>query len=106
MARSVAQKFWISDLMDFPAAALEQDDADGGNEAFSDDDGPEDAAGVHTGGNRQEVGKRNFQEPEAEEIHNAGRDSVAGAVDGLDLNHPLSIPSLSQAHNPQQSNSQ
>src|SRR5216684_4035652 len=84
MARSLAQKFWISDLLDFPAATFEQDDADGGNEAFSDDDGPEDAAGVHTGGNRQEVGQRNFQEPEAEEIHNGGRDGVASAVEEMD----------------------
>src|SRR5260370_785624 len=106
MARSLAQKFWISDLLDFPAATFEQDDADGGNEAFSDDDGPEDAAGVHTGGNRQEVGKRNFQEPEAEEIHNGGRDSVAGAVEGLEHDHAVGIADVAVAENAQAGNSQ
>src|SRR5260370_16729110 len=104
MARSVAQKFWISDLMDFPAAALEEHDADGGNEAFSDDDGPEDAAGVHTGGNRQEVGKRNFQEPEAEEIHNGGRDSVARAVQGLEHDPALGLADVPVADNAQAGN--
>src|SRR6266851_34238 len=106
MARSLAQKFWISDLLDFPAATFEQDDADGGNEAFSDDDGPEDAAGVHTGGNRQEVGQRNFQEPEAEEIHNGGRDGVASAVEGLEHDHAVGIADVAVAENSQAGNSQ
>src|SRR5713101_350188 len=106
MARSLAQKFWISDLLDFPAATLEQDDADGCNEAFSDDDGPEDAAGVHTGGNRQEVGQRNFQEPEAEEIHNGGRDGVASAVEGLEHDHAVGIADVAVAENSQAGNSQ
>src|SRR5229473_4043994 len=101
MARSLAQKFWISDLLDFPVATFEQDDADGGNEAFSDDDGPEDAAGVHTGGNRQEVGKRNFQEPEAEEIHDSRSDGVAGAVEGLEHDHAVGIADVAVAENTQ-----
>src|SRR6266853_943580 len=101
MGRSLAQKLWGSDLLDFPVATFEQDDADGGNEAFSDDDGPEDAAGVHTGGNRQEVGQRNFQEPKAEEIHNGGRDGVAGAVEGLEHDHAVGIADVAVAENSQ-----
>src|SRR5713226_8758217 len=101
MARSLAQKLWGSDLLDFPAATFEQDDADGGNEAFSDNDRPKDAAGVHTGGNRQEVGQGNFQEPEAEEIHNGGRDGVASTVKGLEHDHAVGIADVAVAENSQ-----
>jgi len=101
MGRSLAQKLWGSDLLDFPVATFEQDDADGGNEAFSDDDGPEDAAGVHTGGNRQEVGQRNFQEPKAEEIQDSRSDGVAGAVEGLEHDHAVGIADVAVAENTQ-----
>src|SRR6266851_240718 len=106
MARSLAQKFWLSDLLDSPAATLEEHDADGGNEAFSDNDGPKDAAGVHTGRNRQEVGQRNFQEPEAEEIHNGGRDGVASTVKGLEHDHAVGIADVAVAENTQAGNGQ
>src|SRR5260370_1258121 len=106
MARSLAQKFWISDLLDFPAATFEQDDADGGNEAFRDENGPKDGAGVHTGGNRQEVGQRNFQEPEAEEIHNGGRGGVGGGVEGLEDEDAVGIGDVGVGENSQAGNSQ
>src|SRR6267154_4471251 len=101
MGRSLAQKLWGSDLLDFPVATFEQDDADGGNEAFSDDDGPEDAAGVHTGGKRQEVGQRNFQEPKAEEMHDGRSDGVAGAVECLEHDHAVGIADVAVAENAQ-----
>src|SRR5258708_2717712 len=101
MARSLARKLWISDLLDSPAAAFEQHDADSSDGGFSDDDGPEDAAGVHTGGNRQEVGQRNFQEPEAEEIHNRGRDGVASTVKRLEHDHAVGIADVAVAENAQ-----
>src|SRR5260370_962354 len=66
-----------SDLLNFPAAAFEQDDADSSDGCFGDNDGPKNAAGVHAGGDRQVVGQGNFQEPEAEEIHNGGSDGEA-----------------------------
>jgi hypothetical protein len=50
------QKSGESDLLTFPAAAFEKDDAGGSNEGFSDDDGPKDAVGMQTERNRQEVG--------------------------------------------------
>src|SRR5258708_37752853 len=106
MARGLARKLWISDLLDSPAATFEQHDADSSDGGFSDDDGPEDAAGVHTGGNRQEVGQRNFQEPEAEEIHNGGRDGVASAVEGLEHDHAVGIADVAVAENSQAGNSQ
>src|SRR5882762_9052186 len=106
MGRSLAQKLWGSDLLDFPVATFEQDDADGGNEAFSDDDGPEDAAGVHTGGNRQEIGQRNFQELKAEEIHNGGRDGVASTVEGLEHDHAVGVADVAVAENAQAGNGQ
>src|SRR6266478_2403005 len=99
-------EIWISDLLDFPAATFEQDDADGGNEAFSDDDGPKDTAGVHTGGNRQEEGKRNFQKPKTEKIHNGGRDGVASTVEGLEHDHAVGIADVAVAENTDEGNGQ
>src|SRR6266851_5698073 len=78
MGRSLAQKLWGSDLLDFPVATFEQDDADGGNEAFSDDDGPEDA-----------------------EIHDSRSDGVAGAVEGLEHDHAVGIADVAVAENSQ-----
>jgi hypothetical protein len=49
----LSQKTGESDLLTFPAAAFEEDDACGSNEGFSDDDGPEDAVGLHANGDRQ-----------------------------------------------------
>ena len=97
MARSLARKLWISDLLDSPAAAFEQHDADSSDGGFSDDDGPEDAAGVHTGGNRQEVGQRNFQEPEAEEIDDGGGDGVSSAVEGLEHDYAVGVADIAVA---------
>src|SRR5256712_2451481 len=95
-----------SDLLDFPAATFEEDDADSGDGAFGDDDGPKDAVGVHAGGNREQVGQWNFQEPEAEEIHNGGRDGVACAVEGLEHDHAVRIADVAVAENAQAGNGQ
>jgi hypothetical protein len=83
-------KAWLYQLA-LPAAAFEEDDADGGDGAFGDDDGPEDAARVHAEGDREEVGQGNFQEPEAEEIHDGGSDGVSRAVEGLELEHDHAV---------------
>src|ERR1700704_160800 len=80
-----------SDLLALPAAATEKNDADGGDEGFGDDDGPEDAVGAHADGDRQEVGQGNFQQPEAEKIHDGGSDSVAGAVERLEHDHAVGV---------------
>src|SRR5229473_2906289 len=71
-ARALGLTSRRSDLLNFPAAAFEKDDADGSDGAFGDDDRPKDAVGVHADGDRQNVGQRNFQQPEAEEIHDGG----------------------------------
>src|SRR5258708_176250 len=106
MARSLARKLWISELLDFPAVTFEQNDADSSDGGFGDDDGPKDAAGVHSNGDRQEVGQRNFQEPEAEEIHNGGRDGVASAVEGLEHDHAVGVADVAVAENTQAGDSQ
>ena len=41
-----------SDLLALPAAAFEEDDADGGDGGLRDDDRKEDAVGMHAGGDR------------------------------------------------------
>src|SRR2546428_3784390 len=95
-----------SDLLDFPAATFEEDDADSGDGAFGDDDGPKDAVGVHAGGNREQVGQGNFQEPEAEEIHDGGSNGVACAVEGLEHDHAVRIADVAVAENAQAGNGQ
>src|SRR5260370_2088109 len=106
MARSLARKIWISDLMDFPGARFEQNDGDRRDGGFGDDDGPKDAAGMHSNGDRQEVGQRNFREPEAEEIHNGGRDGVASGVEGLEQDDAVGIADVAVAENTQTGDSQ
>jgi hypothetical protein len=64
-------------------AAPEEEDADGGDGAFGDDDGPKDSAGAHAEGDRQKVGQGNLHQPEAEEIHNGWGDGISRAVEGL-----------------------
>ena len=50
-----------SDLLALPAAAFEENDADSGDRAFGDDDGPEHPARVHAGSDSEKVGQWNFQ---------------------------------------------
>src|SRR5260370_31535362 len=83
------------------AGGCEQDDADSGDGGFGDNDGPKSAAGVHEGGDRQVVGQGNFQEPEAEEIHNGGSDGVSRAVEGLEHDHSVGIADIAIAENAQ-----
>ena len=80
-----------SDLLALPAAAFEEDDADGGHGRFGHDDGPVDAVGVHARVNGQEIGERDFQHPEGKEIDDGGCDGVAGAVKGLQHNHGIGV---------------
>src|SRR5260370_4260047 len=88
-------------LVALAAAAVEQDDADSGDGGFGDNDGPKNAAGVHAGGDRQVVGQGNFQEPEAEEIHNGGSDGVSRAVEGLEHDHSVGMADIAIAKNAQ-----
>src|SRR6266852_581176 len=100
-ARILTSKFESSDLLALPAAAFEEDDAGGSDEAFSDDDGPKDAVGMQTERNRQEIGQGNFQEPEAEEIHDGGSDGIARAVEGLKHDHAIGVADVAVAENAQ-----
>src|SRR6266446_2279146 len=100
-ARFLRYKFESSDLLALPAAAFEEDDAGGSDEAFSDDDGPKDAVGMQTERNRQEIGQGNFQEPEAEEIDNGRSDGIARAVEGLEHDHAVGIADVAVAENAQ-----
>src|SRR5260370_28045280 len=95
----LTKKFESSDLLALPAAAFEEDDAGGSDEAFSDDDGPKDAVGMQTERNRQEIGQGNFQEPEAEEIHDGGSDGIARAVEGLEHDHAIGVADDAVAEN-------
>ena len=88
-------------LLTLPAAAAEEDDADGSDEAFGDDDGPEDAAGAHADSDCEEIGQRNFEQPEAEEIHDGGSDGVAGAVEGLEHDHAVGVTDVAVADDAQ-----
>src|SRR5262249_32256138 len=72
-----------SDLLCFPAPSLEQDRAGSRDCPFRNHDGEESSVRLHAHGNRQPVGQWNFQQPEAEEIHDGGRHRVPGAVKGL-----------------------
>src|SRR6266446_246998 len=98
-ARFLRYKFESSDLLALPAAAFEEDDAGGSDEAFSDDDGPKDAVGMQTERNRQEIGQGNFQEPEAEEIDNGRSDGIARAVEGLEHDHAVGIADVAVTEN-------
>jgi hypothetical protein len=88
-------------LLELPATALEEDDADGGDEGFGDNDRPEDSAGAHANGDRQEVGQGNFHQPEAEEIHDGGSDGITSAVKGLEHDHAVSVADIAVADDPQ-----
>src|SRR5713226_4014725 len=100
-ARFLTWKIESSDLLALPAAAFKEDDAGGSDRAFGNDDGPEDAVGMQTKRNRQEIGQGNFQEPEAEEIHDGGSDGVACAVEGLEHNHAIGVADVAVAENAQ-----
>src|SRR6266849_486855 len=100
-ARFLTWKIESSDLLALPAAAFKEDDAGGSDRAFGNDDGPEDAVGMQTKRNRQEIGQGNFQEPEAEEIHDGGSDGVACAVEGLEHNHAIGVADVAVAENSQ-----
>src|SRR6267378_3042613 len=97
----LSQKTGESDLLAFPAAAAEKEDAGGGDGGFRDDDGPKDAVGVQAEGNCQEVSQRNFQEPESEEIHDGGSDGVSRAVEGLQHDHAIGVANVAVAENAQ-----
>ncbi len=45
-------------LLEFPAAAVEEDGACYGDGSFSDHDGDEDAVGLQVGGDGQDIGQR------------------------------------------------
>src|SRR5713226_7378633 len=100
-ARFLTWKIESSDLLALPAATFKEDDAGGSDRAFGNDDGPEDAVGMQTKRNRQEIGQGNFQEPEAEEIHDGGSDGVACAVEGLEHNHAIGVADVAVAENAQ-----
>src|SRR5580658_7810912 len=89
------------DLLDFPAAAAEQDYAGGGNDRFGDHNGDENAIGVQAGGDRQSVGQRNLDEPESEQIHDGWGDGVAGAVEGLQHDHAVGVADVAVADDAQ-----
>src|SRR5206468_5381280 len=79
----------------------EEHDAGGGDGGFRDDDGPKDAARTHMHGDRQEVGQGNFQEPEAEEIHNRGCNGIASAIESLKHDHAVGVGDVAVAQNAQ-----
>src|SRR5260370_22461472 len=98
-AHFLTQKCEWSDLLALPSAAPEEDDADGGDGAFGDDDGPRDAAGTHAERDRQKVGQGNLHQPEADEIHNGGSDGSSRAVEGLEHNHAVGLADVAVAEN-------
>src|SRR5438874_7457904 len=58
----------VLNLLAFPVAAFEENDADGGHGCFGDNDGPIDAVRLHARVKGQEVRERNFEHPEREEV--------------------------------------
>src|SRR5260370_9091604 len=73
-----------SNLLAFPAAAFEKDDASGGDGGLRDDDGPKDAAGTHAQGDGEKIGEGDLQQPETEEMHDGPSDVVTRAFEGLE----------------------
>src|SRR5713226_2870025 len=100
------KKSGSSDLLALPPAAPEEDDADGGDGAFGDDDGPRDAAGAHAEGDCQKVSQGNLHQPEAEEIHNGRSDGISRAVEGLKHDHAVGIADVAVAENAQSGDGQ
>src|SRR5258708_25182188 len=88
-------------LLALPAAAFEENDARGGDGGFGDDDGDVDAIGSHANGDRQEIGKGNLQQPEAEEMHDGRCDGVSRAVEGLKHDHAVGITDVAVAEDAQ-----
>src|SRR6266571_8875443 len=90
-----------SNLLAFPAAAFEKDDASGGDGGLRDDDGPKDAAGTHAQGDGEKIGEGYLQQPETEEMHDRRRDGVSRAVEGLEHDHAVGITDVAVAENAQ-----
>src|SRR6266705_4128848 len=90
-----------SNLLAFPAAAFEKDDASGGDGGLRDDDGPKDAAGTHAQGDGEKIGEGYLQQPETEEIHDSRRDGVSRAVESLEHDHAVGIADVAVAENAQ-----
>src|SRR6266704_358768 len=90
-----------SNLLAFPAAAFEKDDARSSDGGLRDDDGPKDAAGTHAQGNGEKIGEGYLQQPETEEMHDGRRDGVSRAVEGLEHDHAIGIADVAVAENAQ-----
>src|SRR5260370_23001239 len=88
-----------SNLMAFPAAAFEKDDASGGDGGLRADDGPKDPAGTHAQGDGEKIGEGDLQQPETEEMHDRRRDGVSRAVDGLEHDQAIGIADRALAAN-------
>jgi len=91
----------LLNLLAFPVAPFEENDADGGHRGFGDDDGPIDAVRLHARVKGQEVRERNFEHPEREEVDDGRRNRVAGAVEGLQHNHGVGVADVAVAENAQ-----
>ena len=89
----------VLDLLFFPAATSENNNADRSDGGFGDDDGEVSALGLHVQGNGENVCEWNFQEPEPEEIHDCGSDSIACSIKGLEHDHTICVADVAVADN-------
>src|SRR5271167_1104683 len=88
-------------LLALPAAALEKNHADAGDEGFRDNDGYEHASRLHSAGNCEKVCQRNLQHPEADKIDQRRRQRIPRAVERLQHYHATRPGEVSVAENAQ-----
>src|ERR1700730_16874560 len=88
---------WLLNFLALPAAAFEKDHAHTGDEGFGYDDRQKDAFRVHADGNRQKICQRNFEQPEADEIDESGRERISRAVERLQHYHAVGTGDVAEA---------
>ena len=88
-----------SDLLFLPAPAPE--DGDGYHRKGGERDRDRDEHPLRPEPERpgEDVGERNFPEPEAGEVHQRGRPGVAGSVEGRGHDHGVGVKDEAAAHN-------
>jgi len=96
----------MSIFLALPAAPFEEDDADGSDGAFGDDDGPEDALGLHADGDREEVGQRISTSQKPKKFTIVGVTVSPAPLKAWSMDHAVGVADVAVAEDAQAGGSQ
>src|SRR5208283_4375322 len=83
-----------SNLLAFPVPVLEQYDTCDRDRTLGNYGGNEHAVRTQSHRNRQPVSQRDFQQPEAEKVHDGRCHRVSRTVEGLQHYHQVGVPDI------------